>query len=161
MIQRIQTVYLILIVTIAFALQYPDVLLVKGQFTPANGTPYAFSLSFTGLTLSSEVTEQMSLGNTRYAYAITGIIALVSVFMFKRLPVQLRMVSFNLLFILLALFYTAFNLYKLNNIEHTEVTHISIQWGAMLPALMLVFNILAIRGIRKDIELLASADRLR
>lgn len=161
MIQRKQSIYLLLVFIVVLIMQFPSILAVKGELNSDKGEKYSYSLSFTGLTISSKDISTVPRGNIRYAFIICGIIALVSIFLFKKLPTQLRLVSFNFIFILLAIFYFSYDLYKLKTIEHVVSVQISFQWAIILPIALLGFNFLALRGIRKDIKLLASADRLR
>lgn len=161
MIQRKQSVYLLLVFIVVIIMQLPNIWAVKGELNSDKGQKYQYSLSFTGLTISSNEISTVPRGNIRYAFIICGIIALVSIFLYRKLPTQMRLVAFNFIFIILAIFYFSYDLYKLKTIEHIVSVHISWQWAIILPLAMLVLNYLALRGIRKDIQLLASADRLR
>lgn len=161
MIQRIQTVYMLLVVVIAVMMQFPGATLLEFVLSSGNGTQSICRLSFTGLSIAGEEAAPLQLGNSGLAYVICGFVALISIFLFRRLSLQLRLLSYNLIFILLALFYTGYNIYKLQHVEGTVVQGVSFNWALLLPLLMTVFNLLAVKGVRRDIELLASADRLR
>lgn len=161
MIQRIQTVYMLLLAAVSVIIQLPDSTLLRLVLISDNGKQTVCNLSFTGLRISGEESSHIALGNSGTAFLICGITALVAVFLFRRLALQLRLLSYNLIFMLLALFYTAYNIYKLQHVEGSVVSGVSFSWAIVLPVLMVVFNLLAVKGVRRDIELLASADRLR
>jgi hypothetical protein len=85
----------------------------------------------------------------------------VSIFLYKKPALQLRLVSFNILFIFLipiAVYLQGQDIGKAFDV----VLNWQIGWLFYLCiCLLLLWNFLAIRGIVKDINLLKSADRLR
>ncbi len=92
--------------------------------------------------------------------AVGGLLALVSVFLFKNRKMQLRLCSVGLVstFGLLALEVQRMNGFKNDNPLPTTVAY---YWGALLPMAMMVFFILAIVNIRKDEKLIKSLERFR
>jgi DMSO reductase anchor subunit len=91
-------------------------------------------------------------------------LALFSIFLFKNRKLQFRLTVINVLLSILAIVLqyftvqqTANNLAKSNRVI-TSATYLP---GAFLPILILIFLILAARGIYKDEKLIKSLDRLR
>ncbi len=137
MIQRIQTVW-----WLASA-----ILLALFCFLPIFETN-GFKVSFleTGIAQFPSITT----------VAITILVSVVNVFLFKNRKIQLQLGLLLLLlhlgiFILIAIFYSAL---KGEGI-------ISIQPWIFLPVLSFFFQLLALRGVRKDEALVKSMDRLR
>jgi hypothetical protein len=90
--------------------------------------------------------------------ALVGI-PVVSLFNYKHLQKQYKLMRINVLLSLLAvggilLFYSS---------SLTKVTGAtaSYEFGVFIPLIVLIFSFLSMRGIRNDIRLLRSVDRLR
>ncbi len=92
---------------------------------------------------------------------LTGFIAFITIFLYKRRRVQVRLIRFDLLLniIYLALIFFYY-VPELENITQTNADYIS-EPGIYLPIVSVVFLILANRFISKDEKLIRSADRLR
>ena len=131
---------------------------------------YLFIVTALGLTqcfFPFATVQGMSLGmNNCYIYAglaaITPIISLVSIFMFKKRILQMRLNSFNIILmvfqIISMLGYFFYN--KSNNIvEEIISSHILMPFA--LPIINIILTYLAIRAIGKDEALVRSLDRLR
>jgi peptidoglycan/LPS O-acetylase OafA/YrhL len=87
-----------------------------------------------------------------------GILTFVCIFLFRNRNLQLRLANVNLLLICILiglLFFLA------DTLGTTVNAPISYRYGSYLPLIQLVFTFLASRAIRKDEELVRSADRLR
>lgn len=109
-------------------------------------------------------TESSSVNNngTIYSLIIVALIALITIFLFKKREIQLRLVAFNFLFIILFWFNMFFSVYKLNSGKITKLISSDLNYLTLsIPLILLVLNFLALKGIKKDIELLASVNRLR
>ena len=161
MIQRKQSLFLAGIFIISAYMVLADTRFFSGSFRSSEGQAYTFSVRAGQTELSSDGTEVLPGVNVRYALAATGLIALAGLFLFRRRELQIRFCAFNFLFMLLGFFYVAYGYYRISVME--DIQDLSIRPDASLVLLLLlpVFNFFALRGIRKDIELLASADRLR
>jgi peptidoglycan/LPS O-acetylase OafA/YrhL len=146
MIQRVQTVYLLLVCLISVLLFFFPVFDV--QTMAADGghahTPVSFYINTNAflLILNSAI----------------GILAFFAIWLFKKRMMQIR--ACNLIMILTCvliglLFYTADTLSS----GASEKAH--YLFGIYLPLIQLAFAFLALRGIKKDEELVRSANRLR
>lgn len=142
MIQRIQTLWLIIVAITAFATS--QLTLYVGKL--ANGTELPFKLA----------------GNLLLAITIIllGILALICLFLYKNRKLQFKL---SVIGVLLSVGFLFLEYYVVENIfkpKHAISTG-SYQIGALLPLVMVVFFFLAARGIYKDERLVKSMDRLR
>lgn len=149
MIQRIQTVYLLLVV----GLLITSMCLPLGYFTDAEAVTYTFS----PLGISTGDAFQSSWG-LFCILLLSTIVALATVFLYKNRMLQIRMTIFNT--ILLIGFYLAFIAFYFVLKGDLEATY-RISWTLCLPLVAIILNYLAIRAIGRDEVLVKAADRLR
>jgi hypothetical protein len=91
--------------------------------------------------------------------AISSILSLVTIFLYRNRLLQLRLTAFNILFtILLVVLIFLFYAGKIQG--YTQIAP-SYQAGVFFPLFSLVCLVLANRWIRKDEALVKAADRLR
>ncbi len=141
MIQRIQSVWLLLAAICAFV-TYTLVLYV-GKLT--DGTERQFVLG-----------DHFML----VAFIIAlGVMSLICIFLFKNRKLQFRLTIFTIILTFVYLFvqYLYIEQFK----KDGAIESGSYQIAALLPILMVLFLILAARGIYKDQKLVKSLDRLR
>ena len=136
MLQRIQTVYLLLALVVSAGLVFVFHLWI----TKENVKLFAQDeLLYFGLFLGS------------------GLLSLISIFMFKNRKSQFVLGRLNIIlnFILLGLFvYQSLNLSGETNVSEKGI-------GMLLPIFSIVFLALANKAIKKDEDLVKSVDRLR
>lgn len=141
MIQRIQSVWLLLAAVCAFV-TYPLVLYV-GKL--ADGSE-----------------RQFLLGDHFILMLIIialGILSLITIFLFKNRKLQFRL---SILSIVLTIGYVFLQYVMVEQFKKDSLIQTgSYQVAALLPLLMIIFLILAARGIYKDEKLVKSLDRLR
>jgi len=157
MIQRIQTIFLVLaVISGALIFYFP----IADYYHELYGN---YKLYVTGLQcMDPDPKISTSIWFTAPLYLITGasvLLGVITVFLYKNRITQLRLVAFNILLnivlvVLLFIFYSG----KIE--ELTQITP-SYQIGVFLPLVSLVFLIVANRFIRKDVALIKSTDRLR
>ncbi|MEZ5055167.1 MAG: DUF4293 domain-containing protein [Chitinophagales bacterium] len=138
MIQRIQTIYLLL-VTIAC---------VVFIFIPF------------GLQLKPDETAEILIAKN-YMSDMVGalliaVLAFASIFLFTNRKLQMKVVLLNSL---LSLLYMAFLAYGI--FQHVGLSNYGFKIGAILPVFIFIFNVLAYAGIKSDENLVRSMDRLR
>ncbi len=147
MIQRIQTVFLFLSAVFAGILFF---------------VPVA-SFSF-----GNELVNLSIFGAGDYANALLLLILtilmllvpIVTIFMYKKRELQLKLSSLNVF--LNALFCGLTFLFYVDNIqEKLSADTVVYAFGTYIPLINMVLSILAMRWIKKDIELIKSIDRLR
>jgi hypothetical protein len=152
MIQRIQSVYL-LVVTIllasVFAYPYAELLSSGGQL---------FIFNFNGLSIESEEGMYLLTIPPMILLAIITLVSFVTIFLYKKRVLQMRLNSFN---IILMLGYMGLNYYYIHNFSRQLEGVVSYQITAIFPFVAAVITYLAIRAIGKDEALIRSMDRIR
>ena len=151
MIQRIQTIYLLLATTILVLILFlPIASMVDAQ---ANN----FSYLFYGVVDSSNTAVIID-----YPLAIIlGLIPfinLITIFLYKSRILQMRICIFNILLMLGSLALIWFYSYEAENVLFVD-TYFS--YPVVFPLVGAILTFLAFRGIRKDEVLVKSADRIR
>ena len=155
MIQRIQTVYLLIVAGLFIALMFlPLAILQSGN------TLYSFDAS--GLNTTTEPSELVF--PTWSLMALAAIIALVSlvvIFLYKKRILQMRICSFNTIVILgfCALF--GFYLWQFGKSPELQDMKINMRIWAAFPIISVILNYLAIRSIGADEAVVRSLERLR
>ncbi len=137
MIQRIQTLYMILAAIVAGGLSFVFNL---------------YTLEKAGDVFVKDDSLYMGL------FFGSAVLALVTIFLFKNRKLQFVLNRFNILFhlILLGIF-----VYRMLNLSG-EMENISEKGiGVILPIISIVLLVLANRAIKKDEDLVKSVDRLR
>jgi amino acid permease len=156
MIQRIQTVYLLLVAGFFIAL-----LFLPLAFIQSDGSAYALTLCT--VKSISETTKTVFL---TYPLAITAtiiaVLSLIAVFLYKKRKVQrlvcLAVFLLILVFCLLTGYYMV-TIDKIQEIGQNAVINPSI-WVAF-PVIACILSILAINSINADEKLIRSLDRIR
>ena len=150
MIQRIQTVYLLLTTILA-------VLFLSGTIINfENG----INLNLEGI--SGVVSSGPEYGKNELSFTIlliaVPIMSFITIFLYRNRKSQMKLTILLIMLILLEIaagaYYTH---YVMGNFNTYPVPGLKL----ILPLLMLIFAILAYRGIRKDEKLVRSYDRLR
>ena len=136
MIQRIQSVYMLLAIVAATLLFV---------------FPYAYALGEAGHPIMAADNLTLLIPSL-----VLVLINLLTIFLYKNRKLQMRL---NRLSVLLALTIAGFMLYEYFLGEDYNIR--AIQLGQYVPALVILFNLLALSGIKKDEKLVRSMDRLR
>ncbi len=143
MIQRIQTLYLLL----------AAVALVIALFLPL-GTAAIPDLGPTSVNALSP-TDYCPIGYAA-VLILSALIAIAAIFLWKNRPLQVRTSIFNIFIMVVS--YLVFFVYKMAN---TGVDYTLFGYALLLPAVAIVFTALAVRGIRRDENLIRSLNRIR
>jgi peptidoglycan/LPS O-acetylase OafA/YrhL len=141
MIQRVQTIWLLLAAIAGFLItQIP---LYLGTFAGDVIKKYT-------------ATESLLL----FAVAIIGaLLALVAIFLYKNRSNQIRLA---ILGIVVSIALIVLEVSQIDLFQQTPgILKATYYWGALLPVAMVIFFILAAINIRKDNKLVKSLDRLR
>lgn len=150
MIQRIQSVYLMLVVGLLIGCM----LLPIGIFGMDNVT---YHLMNYGMKDMQGVIIDKSMWALIVLLIVGAIIAFCSIFMFKKRVLQIRMTIFNT--ILLLGYYVTLVLFVIKYAKGTDF--FTLGWGCCLPLICMILNILIIRAIGKDEFMVRAAERLR
>ncbi len=144
MIQRVQTLYLILAGVISLGLIF-----VFSLWTNIQGDEiFALSLFNEGL---------MFLKVIPILFVLSGFLSLMSIFLFKNRKNQFVLNRINILINLILLGVLIYHLLMLSG--ETQVSEKGI--GVFLPVVVIVLLAIANKAIKKDEDLVKSVDRLR
>ncbi|MFD0963346.1 DUF4293 domain-containing protein [Pseudofulvibacter geojedonensis] len=136
MIQRIQSIYLLLVAVIA------------------GGLPFVFSLwKNTSDATIYAINQPLILG----LFIVSAIMSLVSIFMFKNRKSQFVINRLNIILNFILLIVLVYQSLSLSG--EAEVSEKGI--GMILPIVSIVLLVLANKAIKKDEDLVKSVDRLR
>lgn len=149
MIQRIQSVYL-LVVTILMIICMCNPI---GSIIAADNQISEFFSLFISMPDGSKVYAPWALFAIQ---AIIAVLAFTTIFLFKKRMLQIRLTIFSS--VMLIGYYIALVAYIMMLAEETTF---SASWTVCLPFVAIILNWLAIRGIGADEALVKAYDRLR
>ncbi len=155
MLQRIQTVYLLLIVILSCITLFTP---VADLINKADMAMYVMSYKGIYLHATAGNVFQSSVWGLTAISAIIPLMSLVTIFLFKNRMLQIRLSFFNM--VLMAGYYAILFIYIwfANQNLHTDW---SLRIVTAFPLVSFVLNILAIRAIGKDEALVKSLNRIR
>ena len=156
MIQRIQTVYMSIIVIACISLFFFP---ITKYISDVRGT-YIFFI--TGIKYMTEPPITINFWQTFPLLLLVGsslILIFAAIFLYKKRGLQLWFV--NITFLLHIVLIILIFLYYINHFEKLFNTLPSYQFGIFIPLISLIGLILASRSIRKDEAMVKSSDRLR
>jgi hypothetical protein len=152
MIQRIQSAYLLLIIALLIAVCF----LPLGAFVTASGSyEYtAFSINKGGLA----VVNNFPVWVLGLLSIISAVFAFISIFLFKKRRIQIRLCKYNA-FLLIG-FYLAYACFIFIGLNKLKLS-LDFHFGLSFPFIAFLLDLLAIRAIHKDDNLVKSWDRIR
>lgn len=161
MIQRLQTVYLAIVIILSFVGLISNI----GEFS-VQGNDIAtfsnFTFSSFGVYKGYESAGPWCLG---ILLILVILLSIMSIMLYRRRMRQLRLTIMSTIFLVgyIATYVVFFSFYRLNlaQIHDNLIVDFRIPFVAVFPVLSIILNILAIHGIRKDEALVRSLDRLR
>ena len=155
MIQRIQTIYL-LISLIAWSILFfiPTVGIVNGS----GGEWWIFPKGVMEAAILKTVMETVPM---LVYFALVEILILISILTYGKRERQLRITLLNMILQILSYGLIALYLMQARNSLNIQSGTLRVTVYAVIPLLAAICSFLAYRGIRKDIGLLKSLDRLR
>lgn len=153
MIQRIQSLYLLVVAILSGILFATPVL----SFS-VTSSPFFYDLHLTGL-LARDSTEVL-ISSTPLAMmvALNCIIAIVSIFLFKKRMLQVRLTIFN---IVCLIGFVPLLWYFVHRVQVAYNADIIFTLNAAVPLINILLSILALKAIGKDEALIRSIDRIR
>lgn len=160
MIQRIQTLYLLLVVALGITLCFVPVV----QFVTPEGAEVVRAWQLTALGMTETTVTELpaiqlnGLWGLLLASALIPILALVDIFLYNKRLLQARL---NIFTIMLCLgYYGVLAIYIYLAKLMIDVDVYVMGW-ACLPLVCLVLTVMATRRILKDEAMVRAADRLR
>ncbi|MFO8053702.1 MAG: DUF4293 domain-containing protein [Bacteroidales bacterium] len=155
MIQRIQSLYMLAGFILAIALFFVPV----ASFDMTGGETFTFTIIDFQALLKMELERQVFI-TPFITNILAAAILVVNIFLYKNRKLQRRLLMVTVvvnLSTLGGLFYLADQIQSLPEV----ISRASYMSGIYFPLAILLFLVLANKGIRKDEKLLRSADRLR
>ena len=138
-IQRILSVYLLLVTVLMSIYSFTDVILVK-TISETFEKMSLFELSIISFTLS----------------LLVAILSMISIFKYKSMKLQIALCSINILLVT-----TQLVVMIMDALGQTIVQFDQFLLSNCLPLISLVFLVLSISAIKRDMKLLSSYDRIR
>ena len=155
MIQRIQTLYLLVIVILsAFVILFPVADLING----VDKLVYLLDIKGISLVQPTGNTIESRIWALTSVSVVIPILALITIFSFKNRLKQIRLTVINMIFMLSFYVFLALYLWPACERLHAD-WHLRII--AAFPLINLILSYLAIGAIGKDEKLVKSLDRLR
>ena len=155
MIQRIQTVYLLIVAVLFIALLFLPLAVVN-----SGGATFSFELI--GLVSPAQPTEiAFSTWPLMGLAAIITLISVASVFLYKKRILQMRVCVYNTLIIIGFCVLFGVYLWQMGKSAVFQDMTYSIRIWASFPIISIILNYLAIRNIGADEALVRSLERLR
>lgn len=157
MIQRIQTVYLLLV---AILMTLAAVLPVAEYFDIAKNIVYQLDMrGFVQLNPDRSFLSAISTNPSTFIYGIVLVVTIMTIFKYKNRKQQFRLCTINFILILVYTIVLAVVIFMgKSKLTGTELT---VKIPAVFSLVALILNYLAMRGIAKDENLVKSMDRLR
>lgn len=152
MIQRIQSVYLLLAaILMAATVCTPLAVLI--------GTPDSFYLFKSMGILEDATTLAYPTWAVAAFSAASALLSFVAIFLFKKRKVQIKMCYASVAAIIL--FYAVFAFYLYSGQSVLNAAFSKVEYGLALPAISLVLTVLALSKIKADERLVQSLNRIR
>ncbi len=154
--QRIQTIYLILVILLMTA----GILLPSAEFFNAekNITYLLDSRGIIEITEQDTVNKLASTNPLTFLFGLILFVTTFSIFKFQDRKKQFRLATISTILILIYIIaFIVFIFYAKNKLN----ADFSLQYPAVFPVIALILSYLAMRGISKDEKLVRSLDRLR
>ena len=140
---------------------FTDINLYKGKAINKDGISLDYNINLISSTIGSVVVVSISRFEIPISVTLVALISMGSIFLYGNLKRQLTVVSSNFV----AIFIVLINVYlikeRIGGTNGITFQDFGINWPIFLVLAILILNFLAVRGIRKDLDLLASTDRLR
>ncbi|MFM6976279.1 MAG: DUF4293 domain-containing protein [Sphingobacteriaceae bacterium] len=155
MLQRIQTIWLFFTSAALFSLfLFPTM-----QWINPDGKAQVAKISGVYESINGQVVQITPFTLLTIACVVLALVPFVVIFFYQNRALQIKLCYAAIAGILAYSFWLAQSIKKVAAISRFNTENYGI--GAILPSLAILFIILAIRSIRKDENLIRSADRLR
>jgi hypothetical protein len=154
MIQRIQSVYLLLVTILMGITAFSPLLVLREGSDLLDFYSYGI--------IPQDVDLNIIVKHTYGVISMAGVsafLALINIFLYKKRKVQMKIGYLTSFFIIFFYITAGAYFYSISNRLAIDIS--GIQYGIVLPVIALVFNLLAISKIKKDDKLVRSLDRIR
>ena len=152
MIQRIQSLYLFIVLLLTAAMFF----LPFANFSLA-GNAYCFN--YLGIVNQQTNDLLVKILPIVILLALILFISIFSIFSFKKRKFQMKLGKINIIFLLALIAIEALSLHRI--IYYFKAEDIKYLFPLIFPVVSIIFILLANRAIKKDEELVRSVDRIR
>ncbi len=149
MIQRIQTLFLLIALCLQLVLFWQPLTVL--QIDEAN----FYEIFIKGYVSGEQIQYSYSL---LIFTMLTSLITLTTIFFYKKRIVQIRLAIYNTILILGLQGVIAYTIYATASNLNAEIF---LQYPVVFPTIAAILHLLAFKYIKKDEELVRSADRIR
>jgi len=153
MIQRIQSVYLLLVAVLM------GITLFSPLFVLRSGSELFDFYTYGIIPQDADSVIVKHTYGVISMCAISALLALLNIFLYKKRKLQIRVGYLTSFFILFFYATLATYFYFIGNRMAADPS--SLHYGLILPVIALIFNLLAIHKVKKDEKLVRSLDRIR
>lgn len=154
MIQRIQTVYLLVIAILMIVLLFVPI----AQVVVLGDGSYNF-YTYGVVQIGDETTVSIVYYWALLTLSVcTIVLPLLTVFLYKKRFVQIRLCIVEIILLIGSLILMWYHIHQFGNKLNADVLY---KFGFILPVMCIILTYMAIQGILKDIKLLKSYDRIR
>jgi len=161
MIQRKQSIYLFLISIICLIMTFSDINLYKGKALNKGGISLDYKINTITSTIGSETPISLSRFEIPVSLTLVALLSMATIFLYSNLNRQLTLVTSNFGAIAIVLINVYLIKGRIGGTNGITFQDLGVNWPLFLLLVVVVLNFLAARGIKKNLDLLASADRLR
>lgn len=162
MIQRLQTLYLLIVIILSIVSLCSTIGLYN-----AGGEPVAEFSNFTFNPIAEPFTQMQAAGPWALGVILIAVIAIAAftIVIFHKRVLQMRLTIFNMIllvgYILTYAFFTWVYQQKLSEIQAPFQPEFQLKLNAVYPLVSVILCFLAFRGIRRDEKLVRSLERIR
>ncbi len=161
MIQRKQSIYLFLISLICLLMTFTDINLYRGKALNKDGVSLEYKINTITSSLGAEASVKVSKFEIPVSITLVALLSMASIFFYGNLKRQLTLVTSNFGAIAIVLINVYLIKLRIGGTNGITFQDLGLNWPIFLLLVIIILNFLAVRGIKKDLDLLASADRLR
>jgi hypothetical protein len=140
---------------------FSDINLYKGKALNKGGISLDYKINTITSTIGSETPISLSRFEIPVSLTLVALLSMATIFLYSNLNRQLTLVTSNFGAIAIVLINVYLIKGRIGGTNGITFQDLGVNWPLFLLLLVVVLNILAARGIKKDLDLLASADRLR
>ncbi|HBF87748.1 MAG TPA: hypothetical protein DDX39_03815 [Bacteroidales bacterium] len=153
MLQRIQSIYLLL------SAVFSGLIFMIPLAEYIDGASQVYELSFWKFqSLSAGAEISFLVYPIAFFAGLSTLLNLVSIFLFKKRVLQMRISVFTIIMLLALISFAAFYIFKFKSDLNADV---AIGISSFFPLISIILTLLAFRGIARDENLVRSVDRIR
>jgi hypothetical protein len=140
---------------------FSDINLYKGKALNKGGISLDYKINTITSTIGSETPISLSRFEIPVFLTLVALLSMATIFLYSNLNRQLTLVTSNFGAIAIVLINVYLIKGRIGGTNGITFQDLGVNWPLFLLLVVVVLNFLAARGIKKDLDLLASADRLR